>query len=127
LGNKAAENYTVSKSGRVFTAKCTDSRFSDTDNAPEFKFAVDADGNLSTTESIFAEVEENKRMEMCETFSKIFGEEPDLNYSRISEKIQTTSKCKERTARNLIEEAKSLGIIKKKGLARTAPYILVRS
>lgn len=125
LGNKAIENYSMKRAGRTFELSCVDSRTTGTDDAPTFKFAVDTNGNIISTETIFAEAEERRRADMAEEFAALFGEASTLTYTDMVQAIEKKYQLKDRAAKNKVEEAKKMEVIKKISSDRAAPYRFV--
>lgn len=124
LGNKSTENYSMRRANGIFELSCVDSRTTATDDAPTFKFAVDSNGNIITTESIFKEAEERRRADMEAEFAALFGTDEELRSTDIKKRIMERQGLAERAAEMKIATAKRDGIIKKKTSDRCSPYRL---
>jgi hypothetical protein len=124
LGNKATEVYSTKKSGGIFTVTCTDSRFSDTEDAEKFCFAIGRDGEI-TADAVTSMAEAKKRMELQNLFAGIFGDEAELSYTELLSGLKERGAKTDSAAKKKVGEALSFGVVSKINNERGAPYSLV--
>jgi hypothetical protein len=124
LGNKATEVYSTKKSGGVFTVTCTDSRFSDTEDAEKFCFAITRDGEI-TADAVTSMAEAKKKMELKNLFVGIFGDEAELSYTELLSGLKERGAKTDSCAKKKVGEALSFGVLSKINNERGAPYSLV--
>ena len=124
LSYKAVENYKVKKAHGIFEMSVKESRITNTDDAESFKFAIDTGGNIISNDTLSAEADERQKAELYKMFEDVFGDSETLSHTTIKNKLIQMG-FSDGTAKNKMATAIGVGIIKKTGNDKCAPYVFI--
>ena len=129
------EAYTVDKKSGVFTVKLLMTRDGEEEDAPTFQFAIDTEGRIIDGTEQAKRAEEQKKEEWLQNAQRLFGGDDFLSYTELCKRIVSelerkadTSEQKKKAednAKNKIRNMVNVGVIRKTGTDRNAPYSIV--
>ncbi len=118
------ESYTASKGNGVFTLTPKEARDTDTEEAEAFCYSLDCNGTIIDGTANANAQREADRQAYRNLFTRIFGNDEELNRSEIVNRLKLQDNVSERTAENRINTACNFGVLTKISEERKAPYKL---
>lgn len=118
------EAYTVDRKNGVFTITYKEGRDTEPDNAPQFFFALNAEGSIIDGTAIQKEADSTEREQWRRDFINLFGEDQELRTKDLITRIREKQGLNERDAERKIEIAKNKGAIFKEPGKITNPFRL---
>jgi len=120
----ASEVYTIKKEKGIFELSLKMARFASSDDATPFCFSLSDNGEIISSEDINRHNKEQMREEYRQYFKLLFGEDIELSYSDLTNRIVEMEGLKERTAQQKVQNAFSVGSIFKEQRGRCVFYRL---
>lgn len=127
LNELAMENYSVRRDNGVFSVNIENSRFTNTDDAESFMFALNSDGAIIAPDDILTRRQEEEAVKWRDNFARIFGNDEELTRTELERRLTKQDNIEQRAASNKISLADKFGIFNKVKRGRNVHYSLTRA
>lgn len=109
----ASEVYTIKKEKGIFELSLKMSRFTSSDDAPLFRFSLSNNGDIISCDDIVRQNEKQRREEIFHIFENIFGDDEELSYTDLVNRVAEAEGIQKRTAKTKIKIAYDTGNLDK--------------
>lgn len=120
----ASEVYSIKRENGIFELSLRMSRFASSDNATPFRFSLSDKGGIISCDDIARKNEKQRREGFCQNFEHLFGEDEELSYSDLVQRIIDVEGLLERAAKTKIKTAHDAGSLIKEKRGKNAFYRL---
>lgn len=109
----ASEVYTIKKEKGIFELSLKMSRFTSSDDAPLFRFSLSNNGDIISCDDIARQNERQRREEIFHIFEHIFGDDEELSYTDLVNRVAEAEGIQKRTAKTKVKNAYDTGNLNK--------------
>lgn len=120
----ASEVYSIKRENGIFELTLRMARFASSDDATPFRFSLSDKGEIISCDDIARSNEKRKREGFCQNFEHLFGEDEELSYSDLVQRIIDVEGLLERAAKTKIKTAHDAGSLIKEKRGKSAFYRL---
>lgn len=119
-----SEYYTIKRQDGIFELTLKTARFASSDDATPFRFSLSDKGEIISCDDIAHENEKRRREGFCQNFKHLFGEDKELSYSNLVQRIIDVEGLLERAAKTKIKTALDAGSLFNKRRGKNTFYRL---
>lgn len=120
----ASEVYSIKRENGIFELTLRMARFASSDDATPFRFSLSDKGEIISCDDIARENDKRRREGFCQNFEHLFGEDEELSYSDLVQRIIDVEGLLERAAKTKIKTAHDAGSLIKEKRGKSAFYRL---